>query len=42
MIVSGVTMPAYWMGHYVKDIFIQAFPSMFVLFLINAYDMDLP
>ena len=35
-------MPAYWAGHYVKDIFLQLFPSMFVLFLIAVFDMDLP
>lgn len=42
MIVSGIKLPAYWLGHYVKDIFLQCIPSMFVLILINAYDMDLP
>jgi hypothetical protein len=42
MIVSGVKLPSYWMGHYCKDIFLQSFPSMFALILIAAYSMALP
>ena len=42
MIVSGIKLPSYWMGHYCKDVFLQFFPSMFALILIAAYSMELP
>jgi len=41
MIVSGVKLPAYWLGHYAKDITFGMILALVVIILINIFDIEL-
>lgn len=41
MIVSGVRLPAYWIGHYTKDLFFGLILGVCVIVLIIIFDVDL-
>jgi hypothetical protein len=40
MIVSGVRLPSYWMGHYVKDVVFGMILGLWVIILIAIFDID--
>lgn len=40
MIVSGVKLPAYWAGHYVKDVIFGMILGLWVIILIAIFDID--
>jgi len=40
MIVSGVKLPSYWFGHYVKDIFFGIILGVWIIILIAIFDID--
>lgn len=42
MIVSGVKLHAYWLGHYVKDLTFGLLLALCVIILIAIFDVDLP
>lgn len=40
MIVSGVKLPAYWFGHYVKDVVFGLILGLWVIILIAIFDIN--
>lgn len=40
MIVSGIRLPAYWMGHYVKDVVFGLILALWIIVLIAIFDID--
>lgn len=40
MIVSGIRLPSYWMGHYVKDVVFGLILAIWVILLIAIFDID--
>jgi len=40
MIVSGVKLPAYWLGHYVKDVCFGLILAVWIIILIAIFDID--
>jgi hypothetical protein len=42
MIVSGVKLLSYWMGHYVKDVVFSLILGVWVIILIAIFDIDVP
>ncbi len=40
MIISGMSLPAYWMSHYILDIAFQAIPSICAIFGIHLFNLD--
>lgn len=40
MIVSGVRLPSYWMGHYTKDVVFGAILGLWVIILIGIFDIE--
>lgn len=42
MIVSGVKLPAYWIGHYAKDVFFGLILAFWVIILIELFDLKVP
>lgn len=40
MIVSGVKLSSYWMGHYVKDVVFGLILAIWVIVLIAIFDID--
>ena len=40
MIISGVSLPAYWISHYLIDILFQAPPSICAMIGIKAFNLD--
>ena len=40
MIISGVSLPAYWISHYLLDIVFQAPPSICAIIGIKAFNLD--
>ena len=41
MIVSGVRLPAYWIGHYTKDLFFGLILGVCVILLVIIFDIEL-
>lgn len=40
MIVSGVRLPSYWFGHYVKDVVFGLILAIWIIVLIAIFDID--
>jgi ATP-binding cassette, subfamily A (ABC1), member 3 len=40
MIISGVSIPAYWLSHYIVDLAFQAIPSVMIIFGVWAFNLD--
>lgn len=40
MVISGVSIPAYWLSHYIVDLAFQAIPSLFIILGINLFNLD--
>lgn len=40
MIISGASLPAYWISHYILDIIFQAPPSICAVIGIKAFNLD--
>ena len=39
MVVSGVKLPSYWLGHYVKDIVFGIILGLWIIILIAIFDI---
>jgi len=42
MRISGVSLPAYWVGLYVSDIIFGAITAITIMILMAIYDIDCP
>lgn len=42
MIVSGVKLSSYWLGHYVKDVIFGLILGIWVIILIAIFDINVP
>lgn len=42
MVISGVKLPAYWFGHYVKDLTFGLILAVWILILVAIFDINLP
>ena len=41
MIVSGVKLPSYWFGHFVKDVVFGLILGLWIIILIAIFDIDI-
>lgn len=42
MRISGVSLPAYWLGLYISDIIFSSISTVSIIILIYIYDIDCP
>jgi len=42
MRISGMSLPAFWLGHYVSDCIFNAIPSIVIIILIHVWDITAP
>jgi len=42
MRISGMSLPAFWLGHYVSDCIFNAIPSIVIIILISVWDISAP
>jgi len=42
MRISGVSLPAYWIGLYISDIIFGAISTITIIILMAIYDIDAP
>lgn len=42
MRISGVSLPAYWVGLYVSDVIFGAISTITMIILLYVYDIDCP
>lgn len=42
MRISGVSLPAYWIGHYISDVIFSLITTTFIFILMEAYDSKVP
>lgn len=40
--VSGSSLVAYWLGHYIADILVQGVPTIIAIAGVYAFDIDVP